>query len=80
MMKFSFVLQKAALEAHGPYYNNDVATSVSAGPYILSEYEPGVRVVVTANPEYTGYRPPRLSRLEGVYMAPSTYCAAYQNG
>lgn len=80
MMKFSFVLQKAALEANGPFYNNDPATSVSAGPYVLSEYEPGVRVVLSANPEYTGYRPPRLSRLEGVYMAPSTYFAAFQNG
>lgn len=80
MMKFSFVLQKRALEEHGPFYNNDVATSVSSGPFILSEYQPGSRVVLVANPEYRGYRPPRLQRLEGIYMAPTTYFAAFQNG
>ena len=80
MMKFSFVLQKKALEAHGPFYNNDVATSVSSGPYILSDYQPGNRVVLVVNPEYKGYRPARLQQLEGIYMAPSTYFAAFQNG
>ncbi len=80
MMKFSFVLQKKALEEHGPYCNSDVATSVSAGPFMLSEYRPGDRVVLVANPEYTGYRPPRLGRLEGIYMAPTTYFPAFQNG
>jgi ABC-type transport system substrate-binding protein len=80
MMKFSFTLQKKALEEHGPFYNNDLATSVSSGPFILSEYQPGNRVVLVANPDYTGYRPPRLQRLEGIYMAPTTYFAAFQNG
>lgn len=80
MMKYSFVLQKKALEEHGPFYNNDLATSVSSGPYVLSEYQPGNRVVVVANPDYTGYRPARLTRLEGIYMAPTTYFAAFQNG
>ena len=80
MMKFSFVLQKKALEEHGPYYNNDLATSVSSGPFMLSDYQPGDRVVLVANPEYTGYRPARLERLEGIYMAPTTYFPAFQNG
>ncbi len=80
MMKFSFTLQKKALEEHGPFYNNDLATSVSSGPFVLSEYQPGNRVVLVANPDYKGYRPPRLQRLEGIYMAPTTYFAAFQNG
>ena len=80
MMKFSFTLQKKALEEHGPYYNNDLATSVSSGPFVLSEYQPGDRVVLVENSTYTGYRPPRLQRLEGIYMAPTTYFPAFQNG
>jgi ABC-type transport system substrate-binding protein len=80
VMKYAFVLQKNALEAHGPFYNNDVATSVSAGPFVLTEYEPGVRIVVEANPMYKGLYPPRLQRIEGIYMDPSTYFAAFQNG
>ncbi len=80
VLKFAFLLQKKALEEHGPLYNNDPATSVSSGPYMLEEIDPGNRVVLVANPNYTGYRPARLQRIEGIYMAPATYFAAFQNG
>jgi peptide/nickel transport system substrate-binding protein/oligopeptide transport system substrate-binding protein len=80
VMKFSFVLQKRALEEHGPFYNSDVATSVSSGPYVLVEFDPGNRIVVEANPAYTGYRPARLSRIEGIYMSPATFFIAFENG
>lgn len=80
VMKFSFVLQKRALEEHGPFYNNDVATSVSSGPYVLVEFDPGNRIVVEANPAYTGYRPARLARIEGIYMSPATFFIAFENG
>lgn len=80
MMKFAFVMQKKAMEAHGPYYNNDPATSVSAGPFMLESIEPGKKIVVVANPHYKGFRQPRLQRVEGIFMAPSTYFAAFQNG
>jgi ABC-type transport system substrate-binding protein len=80
VLKFSFLLQKKALEEHGPFYNNDPATSVSSGPYMLSEFDPGNTIVLVANPTYTGFRPPRLQRLEFIYMAPDTFFAAFQNG
>ncbi|MCA9838530.1 MAG: peptide ABC transporter substrate-binding protein [Trueperaceae bacterium] len=80
VMKFAFVLQKAALEAHGPYYNNDPATSVSAGPFMLESFDPGNKIVLVKNPNYTGYRPARLERIEGIYMAPATFFAAFEAG
>ncbi|HJP33016.1 MAG TPA: peptide ABC transporter substrate-binding protein [Candidatus Latescibacteria bacterium] len=80
VMKFGYTLQKRALEEHGPYYNSDPGTSVSSGPFMLAEFDPGYRIVLEANPDYTGYRPPRLARIEGIYMSPATYFLAYQNG
>ena len=79
MMQFSFVMQKNALETHGPYYNNDPATSVSAGPFILESIEPGNQIVLAANPNYKGFRPPRLSKLVYTYMNVATFFAAFQN-
>lgn len=79
-MKFGYVLQKRALEEHGPFYNNDLSTSVSSGPYILVGFDPGNKIVLEANPTYTGYRPPRLRRLEGIFMSPATFFIAFQNG
>ena len=80
VMKFAFVLQAKALEEHGPYYNNDPATSVSAGPFMLESFDPGNKIVLVKNPNYTGYRPARLERIEGIYMAPATFFAAFQAG
>jgi ABC-type transport system substrate-binding protein len=80
VLKFSYVLQKRALEEHGARYNNDLATTVSSGPYILTHFDPGNRIVVEANPHYTGYRPARLQRIEGIYMSPATWFIAFQNG
>lgn len=79
MMQFSFVMQKNALETHGPYYNNDPETSVSAGPFILESIEPGNQIVLAANPNYKGYRKPRLSKIIYTYMNSSTGFAAFQN-
>ena len=80
VMNFAYTLQKKALEEHGPYYNNDPETSVSSGPFMLAELDPGNRVALEANPMYTGNRPPKLQRIEGIYMAPSTFFAAFENG
>lgn len=79
-MKFSWTLQKAALEAHGPFYNNDLETHVSSGPFTLAEFDPGNRIVIEANESYNGYRPPRLKAIECTFMAPETMFVAYQNG
>ena len=80
VMNFSFVMQKKALEEHGPYYNSDPATSVSSGPYMLKEFDPGNRIVLEANPMYKGYRPPKLKQIEAIFMSPSTFLAAFENG
>lgn len=79
MMQFSFLMQKNALETVGPYYNNDPATSVSAGPFILESIEPGDEIVLAANPNYKGFRQPLVSKIIYTYMDPSTYFAAFQN-
>ncbi len=80
VMKFAFTLQKKALEEHGPYYNSSLETSVSSGPFVLAEFDPGNKIAVEANPTYKGYRPPLLKRIECTFMDPSTFFAAYQNG
>ncbi len=79
MMRNSFVLQQKALEEYGPYYNSSVETSVSAGPFVLREYEPGVRVVMEANPTYRGYRKPMLRQLIGEYRDMNTVFVTFQN-
>jgi peptide/nickel transport system substrate-binding protein/oligopeptide transport system substrate-binding protein len=79
MMQFSFVLQKAALEEHGPLYNSSVETSVSAGPFMLEVLEPGERIELVANPMYKGFRPPRLQRIIVRYQDMSTAFVSYQN-
>ncbi|GIV76771.1 peptide ABC transporter substrate-binding protein [Litorilinea aerophila] len=80
MMHFAWPLQAKALEEHGPYYNNDPATSVSMGRFKLVSMEPGKRIVLEANEKYKGPNPPYLKRREIIYMDPSTYFAAFQNG
>lgn len=80
VMKFSWPLQKKALEEHGPFYNNSLDTHVSSGPFMLEEFDPGTRIVFKANPTYTGYRKPLLNKIEITYMSPDTMFAAFQNG
>jgi ABC-type transport system substrate-binding protein len=80
MMKFAWPLQARALAEHGPYYNNDPATAVSSGRFKLISLEPGRRIIMDANEKYKGPNPPYLKRLEFIYMDPSTFFAAFQNG
>jgi ABC-type transport system substrate-binding protein len=60
-------MQAKALAENGPDYMLDPATSVSSGPFILTEFEAGNRVVLEANPTYNGYRKPYLRELTGIY-------------
>ena len=80
MMEFGFVLQKAALEEHGPLYNSSLDTHVSAGPFTLDVFEPGDRIELVANPNYKGYRQPKLQRLIARYQDVSTDFISFQNG
>lgn len=63
MLVYSNAMQKAALEAHGGFYNSDPATSVSAGPYKLVEWTKDQRVVYEINPDYKGTNIPYIQRL-----------------
>jgi ABC-type transport system substrate-binding protein len=60
-------MQAKALAEHGPEYILDPALSVSSGPFILTEFVAGDRVILQANPTYTGYRKPYLHELRGIY-------------
>ena len=80
MMTFSWPLQAAAMEAHGPLYNNDPATSVSMGRWKLVSLEPGKGSVLEANEMYTGPNPLELKRWEITYLDVSTAFAAFQKG
>ncbi len=63
MLVYSTPLQKKALEAHGGLYNSDPATSVSAGPYKLTEWTKDQRVVYEINPDYKGTNIPYIQKL-----------------
>ena len=80
VLKYSWPLAAHAVAEHGPYYNNSPGTSVSSGPFRLEAYDPGNELVLAANPMYKGLRPPRLARIEHVYMAPGTEFLAFQAG
>ncbi|HLV37326.1 MAG TPA: peptide ABC transporter substrate-binding protein [Spirillospora sp.] len=78
MLVFWPPLQAAALEAHGPDYTLNPETAVSSGPFILTEFVPGERVVMEANPTYNGYRRPYLRELRGTYSSIAQFLA-FQN-
>ncbi len=80
MMHFAWPMQAKALAEYGPYYNNDPATSVSSGRFKLVSLEPGSKIVLEANEKYKGPNPPYLKSREIIYMDPSTFFAAFQNG
>jgi ABC-type transport system substrate-binding protein len=79
-MLYSTPFQKAALEAHGGLYNNDPATSVSSGPFILTEFRKGERLVFEANPKYRGTNKPYLQKLISIGARPETFFVGYQAG
>lgn len=60
-------MQAAALAEFGPNYANDPETSVSSGPFILTEFVPGDHIVLEANPTYVGFRQPWLQEIRGLY-------------
>ena len=77
---YSTPLQKKALEAHGGTYNSDVATSVSAGPFVLKEWKKGERLVYEANPKYKGSNKPFIQKVISIGAKPETFFAGYQAG
>lgn len=60
-------MQADALAEHGPDYMLDPETAVSSGPFVLKEFTPGDSILLEANPDYTGTRPPWIRQIIGVY-------------
>lgn len=60
-------MQADALAEYGPEYMLDPETAVSSGPFMLSEFVAGDRVVLDVNPDYTGPRQPWIRQLIGIY-------------
>jgi ABC-type oligopeptide transport system substrate-binding subunit len=79
MMLYSLPLSKAALESTGPLYNTDPATSVTCGPYMLTEWTPQQQLVYTKNPKYTGSMKVMAEKLVVKLATPDTYFTMYQN-
>ena len=80
VLKYSWPIAAHALSEHGPLYNNSLETAVSSGPFMLEAYEPGRELVLVANPMYKGRRPPRIARIEHVYLAPGSEFEAFKEG
>ena len=61
---YSMPLHAASLKKTGSgAYNTNPQTSVSCGPYVLKEWSPDRRVVLEANPKFTGQIKPHIQRL-----------------
>ena len=78
MLVYSAPLQKKALEAHGPLYNSNVETSVTSGPYKLTEWTKNQRLVYEINPDYKGTNVPFLEKLIVVGYGEGTHLPAYE--
>jgi len=78
MMLYSSALQKKALETVGGLYNSDPKTSVSSGPFVLTEWRKGDRVIMTANPKYKGKNKPFIQKIVNIGIAPNARFASYQ--
>jgi len=79
MMLYSNVLSKAALESSGPLYNSSVDTSVTSGPYKLTEYTKDVQAIVSRNPDYKGTQVVMVEQIVAKLATPDTYFTMYQN-
>ncbi|MCB0043438.1 MAG: hypothetical protein KDE23_27315, partial [Caldilinea sp.] len=53
---------------------------VSAGPFVLENYEKGKRLTFIANDKYTGPYPPMVDKVIVEFMEPEVRFAAFQSG
>ncbi len=78
MMLYSNTLSKAALESTGPLYNSSVDTSVTSGPFMLTEYTKDVQAVVSRNPNYKGNQVVMLEQIVAKLATPDSFFPMYQ--
>jgi peptide/nickel transport system substrate-binding protein/oligopeptide transport system substrate-binding protein len=75
---YSPPLSKAALETHGPLYNSNPETSVSSGPFILTEWVRDQRMVYERNEAYTGPWEVPLQKIIQKFAAPAQSFTLYE--
>ncbi|HET9660291.1 MAG TPA: peptide ABC transporter substrate-binding protein [Thermomicrobiales bacterium] len=78
MLLYSNPLSAAGLAAHGPLYNTDPETAISAGPYILSEWLPDQQITYVRNEAYTGTLPGLVDEVRIQLTTPDNYFTLYQ--
>ncbi len=80
MLLYSPTLQAAALQKNGNgLYNADPATSVSAGPFKITEWTLDQRVVYEKNPDYKGTLQVPVNKVVVKLADPKTWFTMYQN-
>ncbi len=81
MMLYSSPLSKVALEEYGSgVYNTNPDTCVSCGPYVLEEWSPDRRFVLTSNPKYKGTLKPYINKLVANVVSGGDNLIRYQAG
>ena len=81
MLVYSWVLHARSLERHGSgIYNTNPSTCVSCGPYLLEEWSPDRRIVLKANPKYSGKLKPLINRMVANVATGGSDFARYQAG
>jgi peptide/nickel transport system substrate-binding protein/oligopeptide transport system substrate-binding protein len=79
MLLYSNTLSAAALEEHGPLYNSTPETSVTSGPFKLTEWLIDQKVTFEKNPDYTGNLVVPIEKAVVKLADPATYFIMYQN-
>lgn len=62
LLTYSWVSPQHAVEKYGDTWSTKPETCISSGPFILTEWSKGNRMVLEANPMYTGIYKPLLEK------------------
>ncbi len=79
MLLYSLPLSKAGLETTGPLYNTNPETSISSGPYILSEWVKDQQITYVRNEKYTGPTQVMVNKVIAKLAGLDTFFTMYQN-
>jgi len=80
MLLYSNPLSKVGLETTGPLYNTNPETAISAGPYILTEWQKDQHIIYSKNEKYVGGTlKPMINQVMVKLAAPDTWFTMYQN-
>ena len=79
MLLYSNTLSAAALDSAGPLYNSNPDTSVTSGPFKLTEWLIDQKVTFEKNPDYKGNLVVPVEKVVVKLADPATYFIMYQN-